>query len=240
MNDLKIVKKRFQRSIILFVLCSVALLSGALFTWLKVTNENTRFFITFAIIIVVIAISIYSKTYFESLMNLFYIIKIRHCQASPLKIKIKHIEELEPVLVKLGFKQYRREPHYIMFSRMSKDKNRQIFKLQVLEVVVLILNGDEFYLNDVDGYIDFHMKENRKIKVDKLLITQIKVIDQLDEETKDKVKEIVFIRTQRGIISTINMGLLMSEGLAIGLFSESYNPSIYYKAHIETIKNIFN
>ena len=111
----------------------------------------------------------------------------------------------------------------------------------MLEVVVLIhQEGDSFYLDAVDE--DIHKIQQEQLKdhkkIDRMFITQIKQIDELNDETRESIKEIVFIKSSIGIISTINVGCHKPSGTAVMLYSDTYSPSLYYKYHIEQIKNI--
>ena len=110
----------------------------------------------------------------------------------------------------------------------------------MLEVVVYINKDEsEFYLEIVNDEINKIKEKLSKEKktVNRMFITQYKEVDTLDEKTKKSLSEIVFIRTRNHIISTINVGVLDNE-LAVMLYSDTYSPSLYYKYHIEQIKDM--
>ena len=77
-----------------------------------------------------------------------------------------------------------------------------------------------------------------KKKINRLIITQIKEIKELDDKTRDEIKEVIFIRTKRLIISTLNVGLFQTQKKAVMLYSDTYSPSLYYKYHLDEIKKI--
>ena len=111
----------------------------------------------------------------------------------------------------------------------------------ILEIVVLIKDNEpEFYLDAVDNEIqkiqDILIKEKRR--VDKMLITQVKFIEELDDNTKKQLSEIVFIRTQTNVISTINVGIDLDNSEAIMLYSDQFTPSLYYTYHVDQIKKM--
>ena len=89
--------------------------------------------------------------------------------------------------------------------------------------------------NEINKLRDELFKEKKK---NHPVNHQIKEIDELDEKTRDMIKEILFIRTKRSIVSTINVGLHRPSKQALMLYSETYSPSLYYKYHIEQIKKI--
>ena len=130
---------------------------------------------------------------------------------------------------------------HFLYYRAKKDHIKKMLRGYILEIVVYINNEDsEFYLSIVDEQVQKiqDMLRKDKKKVEKLLITQIKTIKELDDKTKQYIKEIVFIRSQTGIISTINVGLHYDSNKAVLLYSDTYSPSLYYKYQVEEIKNL--
>jgi hypothetical protein len=69
-----------------------------------------------------------------------------------------------------------------------------------------------------------------------MFITQVKEISSMDEQTKDAIREIVFVKTSVGVVSTINIGLHFPSNKAVLMYSETYSPSLYYRYHIDEIK----
>ena len=207
-----------------------------------VENESIEYAIYFALLILLLFIVPMFKNHLDRLINLSYLIKIRYHAAGPLAMNYsKDKETLVSRIKKLGYQRYAFDKYHALYYRVTKDQIKKIFRRYMLEVVVLLENtADEFYLSVVDEEISMiqqnHLKEHRKM--DRMLITQIKDIDDLEDETKEKIKEILFIRQQQTIISTINVGLHHSSEKALVLYSETYSPSLYYKHHIQEIKEI--
>ena len=71
-----------------------------------------------------------------------------------------------------------------------------------------------------------------------ILITQYKKINQFDDEERKSINEIIFIKTDKHLVSTINVGILESPQIALMLVAKKYRPSLYYGLHIEDIEQI--
>ena len=109
----------------------------------------------------------------------------------------------------------------------------------MLEVVVLS-NLNRFFIDEVDKDIDnLHAELHKKgKKTDKLLVTQIREVSDLTNEVKEQIKEIAFVKSQRGIISIINIGIHKPTKKAVMLYTDTYRPSLYYEYHVNQIKDI--
>lgn len=153
--------------------------------------------------------------------------------------RVRSLGSLESYLRKNDFSKFAQDSTYTLFYRMKKDELKRIFRGHILEVVVYIeASQPEFYLPLVDEGVQKLQAEaiRDKMKVEKILVTQIKKVEELDEDTKKKVAEVLFLRSQSGIISTINVALHESSNQAIFLYSDTFSPSIYYTYHIEQIQ----
>ncbi len=130
---------------------------------------------------------------------------------------------------------------HTFYYRLKKDEIKQVFRGYMFEVVVFIKDtADEFFLDIVDEEVQKLYAEFSKDKkrVDKMLITQIREIEDLNDVEKEKVKQIVFIRTRQGIISTINVAIVPSAKTAVMLYSDKYSPSMYYTYHVDQIRKM--
>lgn len=207
---------------------------------LLMEDENIAVLLYFVIILLAILISSFFKTRLERITNLSYVVKIREHQGEPLHIHhAKTPVGLEKQLENLGYQSFRLSDIHHSYYMLYKDRIKRIFSRYVLELIVIIKSSDnEYYLTETDEDIHriqmIHLKENKKI--DRMLITQIRFLDEMNDEMKEKIKEIVFIRTNVAIVSTINIGLHNPSGYAVMLYGKDYSPSLYYKHHLEAIK----
>ena len=70
------------------------------------------------------------------------------------------------------------------------------------------------------------------------MVTQYKNINEFNDEERKSINEIIFIKTDKHLVSTINVGILESPQIALMLVAKKYRPSLYYDLHIEDIKQI--
>ena len=240
-RDLRIIHLKFVLSIVFFIVLILGgLLGGYLSFWYF--NSAIAYATVFAILLVFLFVSSIFRSRLEALINRSYMIRIIAKQGPPLPIKrIRNSESLERYLRTQDFEVFARQGTHIILSRMKKDDIKKIFRGYILEVVVYLQPGvEEFYLEHVDESIQKLQEQasKNKLKVEKILVTQIKKVTELDDATKDKIKEIIFLRSQSGIISTINVALHEPSDNAVFLYSDEYSPSMYYKYHIEQIKRM--
>lgn len=197
--------------------------------------------LTFVFLLITLFVSSVANKRLNYLMNLSYQIKIRDNASEPIPLNIAKDEAtLYGYLAKNDFKRLNQSKTHSSFYRVIDDNVKKIFATKMLEVVVFI--GDEekeFFLDAVDDDINKLKAKllKDKVKVNRLFVTQFRNVDELDEETKRKINEIVFIRTRYNIISTVNVALFQKE-LAVMLYSDTYSPSLYYRHHIDQIKKM--
>ena len=243
MSDVQKINRRFLIMFISFIVLVASAVIGMILASTRIADGNIQYVIYFSILLLMIIIVSLFKTAFDRMTHLSYLIKIRHFQGEPLPMHHSINDELlEQNLRRLGFSRLMMDKKHTTFYKVTKDeiKNRLI-KRYVLEVVVLINDQVyEYYLDEVDHDIariqQQELAEQRKI--DRMMITQIRHLDQLTEQAKEQIKEIVFVNHNGGIISTINIGLHHPSNQAILLYADKYFPSLYYKYHIDQIKEI--
>jgi hypothetical protein len=108
--------------------------------------------------------------------------------------------------------------------------------MQVIVIVDSKLN--DFYQKEVEEEINKILDINqKKEKINKLLICQFKEIFEADKTIKEKIKEIVFLRFNGSITCTLNIGINKKYKLALFLNSP-YSPSLYYKMQKELILSL--
>lgn len=242
MDELKRIHKQFVVTISLFVIIVLAIFSTVWITYKYLEDPNVQYIIFFSLLIVLLFFTSMFRTRIEFVINTSYLMRINNNQGQPLEIKrIYKKEHLHSYLSGNDFNMFSNEEDYLIYYKASKDHIKKMFRGYILEIVVYLSpEHKEFYYSKIDDQIQ---KIQTKLahdskKIHKLLITQIKVVDDLDEETKKQISEIVFIRSQAGIISTINVGLHMDSNKAVMLYSDTFSPSLFYNYHIEQIKKM--
>lgn len=243
MTDIEKINRKFLVTLISFIIV-VLILAGIMIT----TNilvpdqyEDYEYIVYFTVFIIMLFILPYFKNRIDKLTNISYILKIRSHEAPPLELNRTINPNFGGYLRSLDFVKFTVDKDHIFYYRMEKDTVKRIFKRYMLEVIVLIDEKQEdFFLDTVDtniGKIQQQMLTEGK-KINRMLITQIKEISNLDDQTKEKIKEIAFFRTNLGVISTINVGIYKKANMGVLLYSDTYSPSLYYQKHIDLIKQI--
>ena len=240
-NDVKQINKEFLLTVIGFlgvlILMGAVAVAAALFI-----PEAYAYIVYFLLLIAFILIGPRFRTKLERITNVAYIIKIRANQADPLPIQ--HMKLVRPIhewIKENEFVRYVSNPSHDFYYKEQKDPIRRVFKKYLIEIVIVLNNkNDQFYLTEVDDeiqkLIDQMFKEKKRIFG--MMITQIKRITKLDDHIKEQLKEIVFIRSKQGIISTINVGLHDPSNQAVMLYADKYSPSLYYRYHVDQIKKL--
>lgn len=136
------------------------------------------------------------------------------------------------------FKRFVDRRTYSVYYRSLKDPVRKTRRRKLLEIVVIIDEiANEFYLEGLDEDIE-KIKEKallEKVKFDSIIITQYRMVREIDEKTKEQLKENIFLKNRYGVYSVINIALDDHSKKAVFLYSTEYTPSLYYKYQIEEI-----
>lgn len=251
MSDVKKINQRFFFTLFVFVILIISGIASMVFANLYISNTDVQYVIYFVVMIGLIVAAGLFQTKFIRLTNTAYLIKIRYHAAKPLPMNhTKSWDDMPSFLMSQGYMRYAFDSQHKLFYRVTKDTIKKIFNKHMLEVVVLVEpHVNEFYLSAVDEEISriqqAHLKDGKRME--RMLITQFKPIQDLSDETKDKIKEIFFLKTREislflrartAIISTINVGLHVPSDTALMLYSDTYSPSLYYTHHIEQIKSM--
>lgn len=242
MNDIKKINRQFLFALISFIVIVLLAATIMVLSGILIENNDVIYMIYFAVLMAMLFVVSTYKNMLERITNTSYIIKIRANQSKPLQLNhLKNFDKMTSVLIAKGYLRFTYDNHHTLFYKISKDSIKRMLRKYMLEVVVLIhQDNDSFYLDAVDE--DIHKIQQEQLKdhkkIDRMFITQIKQINELNDETRESIKEIVFVKSSVGIISTINIGCHAPSGTAVMLYSDQYSPSLYYKYHIEQIKKI--
>jgi len=242
MSDVQKINRKFLFALISFIVYILFVVLFLIFGGYIIPIVNLVLVLDVVLLIGSLFVVSAYKTKFDQLTNISYIIKIRANPGEPLPMNhTLTLDYYKGYLQSQDFVLYNHDKQHALYYRLTKDKIKKMLSRYMLEVVVVeFLKSDSFFLDIVDseiGKIQQLFLSERKT-IDRMLMTQIKEIDDLDDKTRDSIKEIVFFKTRIGIISTINIGLHRPSKTAILLYSDVYNPSLYYRHHVELIKKI--
>lgn len=238
MTDIKKINRQFLLNLIFFIVIVLSCVGMGIWSFFFIENDDYIYLVLFLLLIVLLITSGIFRNKIDSITNTSYIIKIRHHASDPIVLN-KRVSDIEKTLHTMGFQSKINKKAYVLYYRVVLDDIKRIFKRHMLEVVV-ISRGGHFFIDEVNEDIDnLHstlLKEKKK--TDKLFVTQIREIETLSDEVKEQIKEIAFIRTARGIISIVNIGIHLPTNTAVMLYSDTYRPSLYYEYHINEIKKM--
>ncbi len=242
MDDLKRINRKFLGTIFGFIIYVSSIAFVIWESYLLFSKSSYAYALTFALLLITLFVTSIFRAKLDAIINMSYLVKIRKNAGEPLPIKrLKAKEFLHTYLISNNYIMFAKDSNYDLYYKVEKDHIKKMLRNYILEIVVYINDSsNEFYLESVDEQIQKlqEMLRKEKKKVEKLLITQFKAVDELDNQTKDSIKEIVFIRSQSGIISTINVGLHYKSNHAIMLYSDTYSPSLYYSYQVGEIKKM--
>ena len=242
MDDLKKLHRQFITTFVLFISLFVSIVIVAALIRIILTDFNVYVIVVFFTIISLIVISTYYQAKLSRITNLSYLLRIMGNSAEPLKINHMTSEkELREKLLSDDFLLFKSNENVSVYYKTEHDLSKSLFKRYILDIVLHFDKSvDGFYNDKADDFINDLTQEllKKKIKINRMLVTQVKEIDALDERIKAQIKEIAFHRTKKEVISIINIGIHLNSNNAVLLYSDTYSPSIYYKHHIELIKSI--
>ena len=238
---IKDVNRKFIATIILYAAYFIIGGGLLLYGYLKTGGGNLVVTGIFVFFLITIFVTAWVTNRLNYISNLSYIIRISDNSGEPLKIsRVNNTKIFYQYLEANEYIKYKNDGSHYLFYRVKKDAIQRIFSNYMLEVVVYInKDSTDFYIDEVNDEINMIKEKFLKEKkvINRLFITQYKEIDELDALTKQSISEIVFIRTKHHIISTVNVGIFNDE-LAVMLYTDTYRPSLYYKYHIDQIKDM--
>ncbi len=242
MDELKRINKQFTRSYILYIAIFLLFVVAAISIGIWVKDSNVEFMLFLLLIIVLMVVSVYFKSYLDRIQNVSYLIRIMRNASAP--IDLNHMREVpifEAHARQKGFTLFSSGHTFKVFYKAEKDHIKSYGRRYILQVLVVLDPTEPIFFSDkTDDEINKLNQEllKKKMKVSRMLVTQIKPVEELDEATKNAIKEIVFYRSKREIISVINVAIHKASNKAVMLYSDTYSPSLYYKYHVEQLKTL--
>lgn len=244
MNELRKNHIKFLTVILLNVLFFILCVLIFIFVgrWLQTVNYNLVWTLAFVLLLILTYSTFRFRASIWTVVNEKYRLQLGKNLGDPLPIKrMRTKESVSRYLLNNDYELFTQDETHQTFYKVEKNKIRKMFGGYVLKVVVYVSkNQDEFYLQAVDediNRIQDKLYEERK-RVQNFLITQLKPVDDINDEVKKQVKETLFFKTQRSVVSTINVALHYDSEKAVLFYSDTYSPSLYYTEQIEDIKKM--
>jgi hypothetical protein len=242
MDEQKRIDQQFTRTYLLYLFVFLLFGAIAITAGFLIQDNNIQFIVFLLLIIVLMVVSVYFKSYLDRIQNVSYLIRIMRNAAGP--IELNHMKEI-PI-----FEAYARQKDFVLYSqgetfkvfyKAEKDHINRLRRRYILQVLVILKPSEPIFFSDkADIEINKLNQEllKKKMKVTRMLVSQIKPVDELTEANKQALKEIVFYRSKRETISVINVALDKNSNKAVMLYSDTYSPSLYYKYHVEQLKTL--
>lgn len=236
MDVKKIYNKKFLITYIGYILLIIATFTVAILSYLYIQSQWV-YVLIFLLLFLLVLFSYRFKKRLYLIIHQSYIANIESDVMEPLDIpKYIEITYIQKKLYKDGFKLHYTDHQFVVLTKIVKDDQiRKVFQHYILYVAVLINDiNASYYQEKVDqliNQIQFDSQTQDKKRIDRLLITQYKPIQTFNDQERDRINEIIFIKTDRHVVSTINVGILNEPKIALMLMSKSYQPSSYYEMH---------
>lgn len=240
-QQVKNINKQYGRTLIAFfiflIMCILAILAGGIFL-----GEQTSYIVYFGVLIIFIIFGPVFRTRLEEIANVSYIIKIKANQGEP--IKMNHTindKNYHQWMLSNGYEYLIHQTTHEIYYKVTKDHIGKVFRKNLIQIVVLLdKETKEYYLNSVDDDINklLTMLHEKKTKMYGLFVAQIKRVSKIDDQLKKQLNEIVFVRSKKHVLSTVNIALFEPSNLAVMLYSDTYTPSLYYTYHIDSVKEL--
>lgn len=228
-------------SYILIILCIVIL---SVLSYIYLPTQWSYFWIFIALLILLFVSYFFKKKLF-TIIHENYLHHIQSQVIDPIEIQSTlNYEYLYSQYKKLDYTLHYHDQDIVVFTKISADKIRKVFAHHILYVAVFNLkDSHSFYHPKVDDMINSiqHKSQTQdKKRVDRLLISQYKMFETFNESSRQQINEIIFIKTDKHIVSTINIGIFNKEHVALMLASKSYTPSLYYTNHVDELLHLLN
>lgn len=239
MDDKKI-NSPFLKYYLLYILLIIATVSVAILSYIMIQSQWV-YLLIFMLMFFLLVMSYRFKKKLYLIIHQNYMDQIRNDVIDPIDLKpTLSMVDIQKKLNKQGYKLHYTNPNYVVLTKIEKDDQiRKIFQHHILYVAVIHFDANNaYYQEKVDALINdiqFKSQTEDKKRIDRLLISQFKEVQVFDEKEKESINEIIFIKTDKHIVSTINVGIVENPKIALMLAAKTYRPSSYYDLHLNSI-----
>lgn len=240
MDVKKIYHKKFLTTYITYILLIIATFTVAILSYVYIQSQWV-YVLIFSLLFMLVVMSYRFKKSLYLIIHQSYIQNIQADVIEPLELQ-DHVTmtAIQKKLLKEGFQLHYTDHDYVVLTKIEKDEHiRKVFQHHILYVSVMMFQDDgKYYQPKVDELINniqFQSQTQDKKRIDRLLITQYKPVQTFNDQERERINEIIFIKTERHIVSTINVGILEQPHIALMLVSKTYQPSSYYDLHRQLI-----
>lgn len=240
MDVKKIYHKKFLTTYISYIFLIIATISVAILSYVFILYQ-WKYFIIFILLLGLLILSYRFKKSLYLIIHQSYIENIKADVIDPIELKDQlNMIQIQKKLHYEGYQLHYTGNQYVVLIKIEKDDMvRKIFQHHILYVAVIAFDTSVAYyqekVDDLINEIQFKSQTIDKKRIDRLLISQYKPIYEFNDKERNDINEIIFIKTDKHLVSTINIGIIESPHLALMLASKNYRPSLYYQMHLDTI-----
>jgi hypothetical protein len=148
--------------------------------------------------------------------------------------------ENEKVILKKDFIMHAKNSDYSIYYKIEKTSRGKLRKVLYLCAVIFLKDKNlNFYskvITDEITKLETSLKEIKRIS--KKVIIQFKEIDDLSEDTKKEIADVISYMQSNSYYAQINVGLYNKDRNAYFLYSEKKMPSYHYKDAVGLIKEL--
>lgn len=230
----------FLKYYILYIIFIIATVSVAILSYVFIQSQWV-YLLIFSLMFFLLILSFRFKKKLYLIIHQNYIDQIRKDVIDPIDLKpTVTMVDIQKKLNKQGYQLYYTDQTFVVLTKIEKDiQIRKVFQHHILFVAVVHFDSNNaYYQEKVDVLINdiqFKSQTEDKKRIDRLLISQYKEVQVFDEKEKESINEIIFIKTDKHIVSTINVGIVNNPKIALMLAAKTYRPSSYYDLHLNSI-----
>lgn len=238
MNSKEVIQKR-NKIFISFIVTIVIIITAMIVVAITVNDYNNMTLINIILVVVLMIVSITYKNVLFGYNNMAKIARVVLTQAKPIPYK-RNLMEFPSALLKEGFQMHAKTYDYDIYYKIDVDHSLKVKSIKMM-YLVLILKDSALDYYDKNLHDDIEKLEStftKKTLPSKFIITAFKSYESIDSNITKDLSEVVSYQNKKHSYSQINVGLNQDDHKAYFLYSESYNPTQYYKKGVDFIKHI--
>jgi len=237
-NPKEIIKKR-NKLLLTAGICVTIPIIAIIILAIVIVNDNLKFGLNLGLLVLVLVIALLFRSKIYTYNNLAKIATLVLRQDKPISY-IESIVTHPHKLLTQGFIQVANFERFSMYYRHSKNPSAITTKVFKIEICIIVKDSSlDFYDASIEEEIQkLENTFTRKDRPTKYIILGFKNYESVNEKILKELSEVVCYSVARFHYSQINAAFIRTEKKCYFLYSDSYNPSSYYKQGIDFIKHL--
>lgn len=241
MQDLN--KYKTKRNLYLGLLWLSLIFSLATTLLLYFLNVDMTLVTTIGLILVILNIVFLfyakSKISFYDMKYKYFLLLSK--SVAPYKVKEIFSNQFIDKLKKLDYQTFVNNDNFHVLYKITPTNNSGVlFKTSILNIVTLFKKVNLSYYDDnlENEYQKLYQTYQKKEKVNKQVIIQIKKYESFNEEIKNEIDAIISYKEKDNYLININCGYFSDKNTIYFLHSNDFYPNKYYKYGVENLKQL--